>query len=641
MTRHFEVRKRDGPARIGRFLLDKKVETPFIIRTAEESPIINMGSVWRYNRDGKRDFMKENRDGKLIILPYDPSLDRCAESASERSFGTRPNLESGFPVGDFASGIAIDPENIPDRRHDLYVIARFMELTGKPMDLVRTVTKTREDVPPDVAIYAPSAATPENVALLIYLGIDVVDDVLATIKGYQDLYLTREGEFTLYELTELPCVCPICSSMNIDELMGLQKKERAELLANHNIEKLMEEVKVVKELIRRGLIREYVEKQCRSSPLLVASLRILDDEQNYLERRTPIARKNKLFSNTMESLHRIEIRRFAERVRNRFRYDHDGSVLVLLPCSARKPYSISSSHRLFISALGSARGKVHEAIVTSPLGVVPRELELMYPAAHYDIPVTGFWDAEERKWVCECLSFFLRANGHEYTIAHLDGAYKEICKNAVEGLDIDIDIEFTSGGKATSDESLRALGDAVKNISGRNRSSSFSRKRDMLRAIANYQFGMGADSRLIPDGVRISGKLPGYRVHLEGEKLAMVSNYGLLELTIGGAERLRDFGSYWVKINDFIPKGSILAPGVLDADPQIRTNDEVIIFGEKVFGVGRAIMNGWEMVESSRGVAVDIRDVEESLDRFTFGESERPPLDRCAERKSKGKCFTP
>ena len=47
----------------------------------------------------------------------------------------------------------------------------------------------------------------------------------------------------------------------------------------------------------------------------------------------------------------------------------------------------------------------------------------------------------------------------------------------------------------------------------------------------------------------------------------------------------------------------------MSADPEIRPSDQVIIIGEKVIGVGRALMSGEEMVLSSRGVAVDLRDV--------------------------------
>ena len=65
-------------------------------------------------------------------------------------------------------------------------------------------------------------------------------------------------------------------------------------------------------------------------------------------------------------------------------------------------------------------------------------------------------------------------------------------------------------------------------------------------------------------------------------------------------------------IGDFVPKGSLLAPGVLDADPQIRPGDEVIIVGEKAFGVGRAKMSGWEMVESRRGMAAELRQMQKS-----------------------------
>jgi len=67
-----------------------------------------------------------------------------------------------------------------------------------------------------------------------------------------------------------------------------------------------------------------------------------------------------------------------------------------------------------------------------------------------------------------------------------------------------------------------------------------------------------------------------------------------------------------VHIGDFLPKGSILAPGVVNADEHIRVNDEVIFVGEKAFGVGRAKMSGWEMIESQKGVAVDVREVEKS-----------------------------
>jgi len=81
-------------------------------------------------------------------------------------------------------------------------------------------------------------------------------------------------------------------------------------------------------------------------------------------------------------------------------------------------------------------------------------------------------------------------------------------------------------------------------------------------------------------------------------------------LSIEGAKRLEQRGRYIVRIGDFLPKGSLLAPGVVEADEHIRPGDEVIVRGKQAFAVGRARMSGWEMVASNRGVAVDLRQVE-------------------------------
>ena len=44
-----------------------------------------------------------------------------------------------------------------------------------------------------------------------------------------------------------------------------------------------------------------------------------------------------------------------------------------------------------INEISNYRSSLHELIVTSPVGLVPRELENSYPASSYDIPVIGIW----------------------------------------------------------------------------------------------------------------------------------------------------------------------------------------------------------------------------------------------------------
>ncbi|MGZ7208232.1 MAG: PUA domain-containing protein [Halobacteriota archaeon] len=46
------------------------------------------------------------------------------------------------------------------------------------------------------------------------------------------------------------------------------------------------------------------------------------------------------------------------------------------------------------------------------------------------------------------------------------------------------------------------------------------------------------------------------------------------------------------------------------ADPVIRPFDEVVVLNDSTIAVGRALMSGWEMQESTRGAAVAVRHVE-------------------------------
>jgi archaeosine synthase len=61
------------------------------------------------------------------------------------------------------------------------------------------------------------------------------------------------------------------------------------------------------------------------------------------------------------------------------------SIVLFLPCSFKKPYSESETHRAIISVLRrlSARTKVHE-VMLSNAGVIPREFEDYYPFNAYD-----------------------------------------------------------------------------------------------------------------------------------------------------------------------------------------------------------------------------------------------------------------
>ena len=108
----------------------------------------------------------------------------------------------------------------------------------------------------------------------------------------------------------------------------------------------------------------------------------------------------------------------------------------------------------------------------------------------------------------------------------------------------------------------------------------------------------------------IKGKYPYQKIMNGNSQLGMITKErGLISLTINGAEKICKYNKYWVEIyNDFTLKGSVFAPGIKDADYEIRIGDEVIVTRKnKLCAVGVAQMNGEEMKQLKQGEAVKIR----------------------------------
>ncbi|MDD1742145.1 MAG: archaeosine synthase subunit alpha [Methanotrichaceae archaeon] len=580
MTKYFEVLKRDGPARLGKLLLEKENYTPCLISPKD---YISIGSVFGFTSIDEAIKTAESLKGqrKLAIKPHVP------QTINFRSSIVLPEIEINGP-----KGVVLNLSSEAEReKADVYIISAASIRTSR--DLVNAVINVRNKVPADAALYAPALATPANLAFLIYLGIDLIDTIRVEVDAYFGRYHTRDGVFDFNNFRDLVCSCEFCADLAEDR----DSNRKTDLLIGHNILKLSEEISIARHLIRSETMREFVERQVRVTPGLTAALRILDYEYSYLEARTPQYRKSVFYANTAESLKRVEVRRFADRVLNRYRPPRS-DVLLLLPCSAKKPYSTSRSHKLFAEAIQPWKRFLHELILTSPLALVPRELETIYPASSYDVPVTGHWDLEERTWLLSCLDAYLERNRYPKIVAHIEGELREIIEN--HGIDAD----FTGGG--TSSEAIIRLSKSISEVCrGATRLENLNLQR--FRAVLDYYFGSHASDSLMAGDVKIRGKEV---QDATGRTLAIMTPNGTIALSLEGGRRLEKCGNYIVTIGDFVPKGSLLAPGVMKADGQIRPGDEIIIRGETAFGVGRAKMSGWEMVGSNKGIAAEIRQIE-------------------------------
>jgi len=476
-------------------------------------------------------------------------LDLFKGSVHALSGGVLPSTLDG---SDGPSPVEVSP--------GVHAAAFLPRASRDPAGFASALVGVRDSIGPDALLYAPHVATPHIVPLLVYMGVDLIDPyevVMTSLRGWR---------FTPYSLLRSEENC-------LEENIGL-------------LEDIVEETA---RAVRGDYLRELAEATSSLSNVGVSILRALDNDQfEAFEAHAPVHRRAGMLARDT-SLLRPGVVRFRERVLERFeplpyRY------LLLLPCSAVKPYSRSKSHRRFIETLqASGRGRsFQELILTSPLGAVPRELERFYPASRYDIPVTGHWSADERSMMVDMLERFLEGREYDAVIAHLP-ADLSFVKECVP------DAVWTVDGGPASSSSLESLGSA---LAGLDPAPVRDIRKAASRSAITFQYGSADWAE--PFEVR------GREIVSGGTVLRWSDRY---VLTLEGGRRLAEAGIHTVEIDDFLPKGSVLAPGVLDCDPGIRPGDEVAaVHDGEVRAVGTAAMCGADMIASGRGVAVKIRD---------------------------------
>ena len=509
--------------------------------------------------------------------------------------GDAENLTAYQPGAGF---VALSPDVTLPADAEFVVMGNARGVFDNPYVFADHIVKLRAAAGPERVLYAPGLGMPSEIALLAYCGVDVVDDLAAVLAARAGKYVTPEGVLPAEAITAgpRPCACPACQADDGPVDLVLHARHAVQL-----------ETARVAAAIQAGKLRELVEQRTRVLPDLAAHLRRLDKEHGaFFGARAPLLRAGRLYATSKESIDRPEVVRFRERIATRYQAPRSARILVLLPCSASKPYSLSRTHKILETALYRVpnRHAVHEVVLTSPLGVVPRELEGVYPAAQYDLPVTGHWDHDEQAMIRDTLTALLERARYDHVVVHLDEVEMEIAAPVLG------DFTYTCEGSPLSRESLDNLANTLgKLASALPRVGQADRRLDDMESLARYQFG--AAGATLTQGSYVKGRKP-YLKLLDAatkDQVGMTTpERGLLSLAELGGQRLLAAGAYGVDIDDFRPKGTIYAVGVRGADADIVPEDDVVLHhGGDYRGVGRALAPGVEMAGMTRGECVATR----------------------------------
>ena len=521
-----------------------------------------------------------------------------------------PSLEeadSGVRGGSYNGLLALSWQSIMhdskllelEEQPEIIAIVDALQLANHPNKLVNAIASIRVTFPSSL-IWCPAISGPDNLAILSWFGVDLFD-----------FTRSRQAESMGYILTTDGPRMPYDGHDENHDFMNQVGEWRRELSA-------------VKTAIENGSLRSLVEKRSLNSPRLVEHLRYhdrlmraaLSEEMEAIEpmsdeslsvcklvKGSPLRRFVKegtiIRCNSAVSRQDPLIADWIHRIRTTYKSPKEQSkVLILLPCSARKPYSMSQSHRRFRRNL--RHRPLHEVIVTAPLGLVPRELEELWPAGHYDIPVTGDWDREEIENIQSLVKSIVCNNEYELVINH-SGVDLEDSEIGVEIIDTR---KGESAGSKSSLERLHlASEDAASHFHSGYRMSEKEHLLIKMKAISRWLHNN--DDWLVR--AHVGGKPPRWKILDGKEQLAMWHPQdGRFAFAKGTLNLLAESQTLSeVHLNDG-PKleGDIFSPMINQVVGDVRIGDEILLFrARKLIGSARSIASKWEYFGSPGMVA--------------------------------------
>ncbi|MHA1791189.1 MAG: DUF5591 domain-containing protein [Promethearchaeota archaeon] len=586
----------------------------FIIKKRWPSIEINSDFNARYQRA----FMKqlnnlESSYKEKVIIAYDGN--GAAEPFSENVVFTEDN---GF------LGIMLSDSNIS--RRTIARIAGKMKVfhLGMRQDLIRAIS---------------GDFSPAIIPVLLNFGMDMLIEKNLLTLSSRGIYFLQDSIHDITHLSDLPCSCKYCDQL----MLNLNDGSLANLdvidLYMHNLNQVIISFKNSLQMIRVRKLREYTELKSQVDIDLNVFLKKIDAlVKNDVVNTTSLHVKSRVNFFSPLSYNRPIAMAFRNKVLNHFIFPEYTRYVILLPCSARKPYRFSDSHKRFHEAMSKGwkawKSMISELIVTSPLGAVPRALEDFFPAAHYDIPVTGYWDEQEIGFSKELVAGLINqsvSSGVKIKgiIAHVDGGYRKACEEAER--EMDIPFYYTgSFDKVTSKDALKLLEEKVRwvgeneghetNDIDENAKYHYKMLLESYRALLNFQFETGLGKHVLAEGVKIRKKHGGTVYFISSEtKQALIhqdrvsGNVILEELGVRRAwNAAKQDSSLNLKSIEFdgdkINGSFVFSAGVRSIKGDIKTGDDVFIHDRdgELLGYGRAIIPGREILRIKHGAAVQI-----------------------------------
>lgn len=189
-------------------------------------------------------------------------------------------------------------------------------------------------------------------------------------------------------------------------MSSLDKEERTNKIALHNLYAIKAEVDRVKEAIHEGRLWEYTIRKARAHPKLFESIPVFTKNTSFFTETTPRYKDNAVFLFSKEDQFRPEVLRFHLLVR---KFRTKKKTLVIVPDGGVRPFYASSEYNSLKKKFSSKLDDIQFCQYNPYLGIIPVELSDVYPAAHYVISDTDY-DYDEFPEFTKTWNMFLKHN---------------------------------------------------------------------------------------------------------------------------------------------------------------------------------------------------------------------------------------
>ncbi len=321
--------------------------------------------------------------------------------------------------------------------------------------LTEMILTAKMNMPLQRPLHLFGAGHPFMFALAVALGCDMFDSAAYAIFARENRYMTEYGTNRLNELEYFPCSCPVCVKSNPKEMAQMPTRERHEFLAKHNLYVSFAEIKRIKQAIIDGRLWEHLEARAHTHPSLLQAVKQLKKYEDYIERHSPMTKKSGLFFFSNLGLKRPEIVQYKKRLQERYTPPKEAEILVLLPHPSKRPFhkakEVKSLVKVLWRKLHEKSSLFHICVYSAPFGVVPLELDEIYPLSQHEISKP--FDAETVNYVAEQVENYVAASCYRKVVLVENSVWRskvsEACKRAKQkGLSIAIfsDDEKSKGG---------------------------------------------------------------------------------------------------------------------------------------------------------------------------------------------------